>query len=309
MLNVMDESMTDYIVTNNYKSDDKSTLTGSVYLTEGHSCYVIVEPFPETERDHFEGSFKVSVSRSEEKDMPAEVTLEEAAAVTVGTEEQASVLFRPAESGYYKFSSRITSKEDKSGSSDIMSVTSSDKKEINTYKGICSLEADREYYVWVSTFETQGKSADVEVRCRKVESMTAEEEGSFDITGDTIIQFKAVSSRPIAVYSVSDGNTEAEVFDSKGFPVSSDDDSGGPISGNDKDFALVMQVQEKNEYWIYAGGDFTECRIYITGYIGDGTSVGPDDIERTGTGEETDGQAGEAGFQGSEPVSEAEEQE
>lgn len=169
-----------------------------------------------------------------------------------------------------------------------MSITSSDGKEIKTYEGICILEEDKDYYVWVSADEIKGKSTDVRVSCKKIESLTAEDKGAYSIAGETIIEYKADADTPLAIYSVSDGNTKASVYDSKGFPVSSDDDSGESLSGNEKDFAIVIQPQSGKKYYIYVGGKFTDSMVYITDYIGDGTSIGPEDILPVGPAETAD---------------------
>ena len=287
-LDVMNGKLTNYLVSDNFESGDRTTVSGSAYLTEGTECMVIVQPVTKEEKDSFSASYTLTVSKAAEDIEPAEVTLDEKATVTVGKDEQVSVLFRPGETGYYRFASRIVSKDDSSGSSDIMSITSSDGKEIKTYEGICILEEDKDYYVWVSADEIKGKSTDVRVSCKKIESLTAEDKGAYSIAGETIIEYKADADTPLAIYSVSDGNTKASVYDSKGFPVSSDDDSGESLSGNEKDFAIVIQPQSGKKYYIYVGGKFTDSMVYITDYIGDGTSIGPEDILPVGPAETAD---------------------
>ena len=279
-MNVTDKHLTDYIAADN-EDDPAGDMSGTAYLTEGTRCFIIIEPVCADEDKRCTGSFSITVTKAAEEIPPAEITLEEAAVITVNTDEQTAGVFRPEESGYYRFVSEVVSANEKAAYSGITSVTSSDSKEVKVTEGICDLEGGKEYFIWVTTEDVRGKTADVKVSCKRIDIMKAEKPGSYLIARDTIIQFKASETIPIAVYSGSDGDMTATVYDSNRFPLSSDDDSGEQISGNPKDFALVFQAQEKNVYWIFAEGKFTDCRIVITRYTGDGTSIGPQDIEQT----------------------------
>ncbi len=279
-MNVTDRHLTDYIAADN-ADDPASDVTGTAYLTEGTRCFIVIDPVCADEDKKYKGSFSITITKAAEEMPPAEITLDEAAVITVNADEQTAAVFRPEETGYYRFVSEVVSANEKSAYSGITSVTSSDSKEVKVTEGICDLEEGKEYYIWVTTEEASGKTADVKVSCKRIDIMKAEKPGSFPIVRDTIIQFKATETIPLAVYSESDGDITATAYDSNRFPVSSDDDSGELISGNPKDFALVFQAQEKNVYWIFAEGSFTDCRIVITRYTGDGTSIGPQDIEQT----------------------------
>lgn len=274
---------------NNYLSIDNmedggGDFSDTVFLNGGSVCYVLVEPYSEDERDKYTGSFSLSVSGASEETRPPAVTESEPAVIKTNEDSQTAALFVPAESGFFRFESRVVS-GDKAASSAISSVKTTDNSEIKRSEGICYLEGGKEYYVWVSAQDMIKSSVDVEVSCKRIESFNTDQTGEYSIHGDTVIGFTSQEAQNLAVYSVSDGNVRCCVYDSKGFPLNSDDDSGGDLSGNDKDFALVIQAQKKMLYLIYAEGQFDECRIVITEYDGDGSSIGKDSI-KTGTEDE-----------------------
>ena len=278
VLNVMDLNMTDFIFAENHDDPEKE-ITDTIFLTEGKKSIIYVEAISDSWTEQFSGKFTVTVTKAAKESGPAEITVGGSAKIKVGAEEQSAVLFRPEETGYYRFGSDLAAKYRKTGSSDITSIISADNKEIKAAEGICRLESGQDYYVWVSVYDIEDISADVTVHVTKADSITANGFGTYSISGNTIIELDADESRAVAVYSLSDGDMSATVYDSKGFPVSSDDGSGEAISGHKGDFALVLKTMKGQKYMIYANGRFNECRIIITGYTGDGTSLGPDDIE------------------------------
>ena len=275
-LQVSDSHFDDYLTADNMESNGGS-FSETVFLNGGSTCYILIEAFSEEEPDKYSGSFSFFVSKAVEDEGPVKVTESEAAEITVSEGNQASVLFVPDNSGFFRFDSIVVS-GDKSASSDISSVKTTDNKEIKRSEGICYLEGGKEYYVWVEAQDMSDTSVKVEVSCKRVESFSVDQTGEYRINGDTIIEFTANEAGNLAVYSVSDGNVKCSVYDSMGFPLNSDDDSGEDLSGNDKDFALVIQAQKKSLYLIYTEGQFNECSIVITEYNGDGSSIGKDDI-------------------------------
>ena len=278
-LEVSDSHFNDYMSADNMESEDGS-FSGTVFLNGGSVCYILIEAFSGEDTDRYKGSFSLSVSRAAVEEGPARITETGPAVIRLSEENQTAALFVPEETGFFRFESVVVS-GDKSASSNISSVKTTDNEEVKRSEGICRLEAGKEYYVWVSAQDMSKPSVEAEVSCRRVESFSADRNGEYRISGDTIIEFTAPETKNLAVYSVSDGNVRCNVYDSMGFPLNYDDDSGGPLSGNDRDFALVLQAQKKNLYFIYAGGQFGECGIVITEYTGDGSSIGKDDIPNT----------------------------
>lgn len=275
-LQVSDSHFEDYLSTDNMESNGGS-FEDSVFLNGGSTCYILIEAFSEDAVDEYSGSFSFSVSKAVEDEGPAQVTESEPAVIEISEGSQTSALFVPEESGFFRFEPIVIS-GDRSASSDISSVKTTDNKEIKRSEGICYLEQGKEYYVWVEAQDMSEASVEVEVSCKRVESISADQTGEYRVQGDTIIAFTANETMDLAVYSVSDGNVRCSVYDSMGFPLNSDDDSGEDLSGNDKDFALVIQAQKKTMYLIYTEGQFNECSIVITEYKGDGSSIGKDDI-------------------------------
>ena len=275
-LQVSDSHFNNYLNVNNM--DDRSdSFSGTVFLNEGNVCYVLIEPFSESGREEYIGSFALTVTKGSEEAGPAEITETENAVIKVKGDSQTSVLFVPEESGYFRFKSRVISR-DRTASTSISSVRATDNSEIKRAEGICRLEGGKEYYVWVSAQDLSRPAVKAEVSCSRIDYLSADKPGEYSIAGDTIMEFSPKETKDLVIYSVSDGDTRCYVYDSNGFPLNSDDDSGGELSGNDKDFALVIQAVKKSVYRIYAEGKFNECKIVITEYTGDGQSIGKDSI-------------------------------
>lgn len=292
-LQVSDSHFNNYLTIDNTESDDGS-FSGTVFLNAGSTCYIPIDAFSETDIEEYSGSFSFKVSKAAEEERPVKITESEPAVIKLSENIQTAVLFVPEETGYFRFESTIISK-DRSASSDISSVKTTDNKEIKRAEGICQLEGGKEYFVWVSAQDMSVQTVQAVVSCMRLESVMADRAGEYKISGDAIIEFKAKETKNLAVYSVSDGNVRCSVYDSKGFPLNSDEGSGGELSGNDGDFALVIQAQKKNQYIIYTEGQYDECTIVITEYTGDGSSFGKDDVAAVKTEEQENDGAGQEG--------------
>ena len=291
---VMDKNLEDYLDVNNVdnkiENEDKAgtgnSFSGTVMLTEGETYYVGFGIMPGDEFDYdsekLSGTFKLTITKAEKETAPAELKTDETVGLTVSEGGQAGAVFRPETDGFYKFTTIITSKSKTSGYSSVTSVTSAGKKKIQLVDGICYLETGNDYYVWVSVYELNEPSAAVDLSCNAVEFIKANDNYEFDLSNEMIIEYRPETDQQIAVYSESDGDSEATVYDSSGFPVSSDDNSGDQFSENGRDFALVAITQAKETYWIYISGEFKTCKVRIAEYTGDGTSLGPDDISPFG---------------------------
>ena len=276
-MEVADSHFNNYLSADN-ADDPRGDIEDTVFLTERSACYVVVEAISAGDRDNYSGSFSISVAKAAENARPNEVTETEPAIVRISEDSQNAVLFVPEESGLFSFSSKIISK-DKAASSSISSITSADGKEVKRAEGICSLEGGKEYYVWVSADELSKKKVNALVNCKRVETLDADQPGEYIINKGTVMKFTSVETQNLAVYSISDGNVRCAVYDDMGFPINNDSNSGGELSGNENDFALVIQAQAGSKYLIYTDGKYTESKIVIARYIGDGSSLGPDDIE------------------------------
>lgn len=276
-LNVMDDKLTDYIQTDNADAPLED-LSDTALLTGGTKCYIIIES-ASPQGDHlFSGSFRISISEETEKEEP-EVTVSDNVVITLSENEQSAVLFRPQETGFYRFTSSVVSGGDKNASSTVMGITLSDDEKVKNISGIARLEAGSAYHIWIAAEDMSGKTAEAEVSCSRVENIETDGTGSFEISGETVIELTPEEQDLLAIYSESDGDVLCHVYDEKGFPEGTDEDSGQAITGNKGDFALVLPAQKSMKYYIYAGGSFDSCRINITRYTGDGTTLGPDDIE------------------------------
>lgn len=132
-------------------------------------------------------------------------------------------------------------------------------------------EVGKTYYVWVGVDETTRKSSEVELSCRKMDSETASGLCSIEINGETVIVYTAEANMPLMISSSSDGDPNVVMYDNEGFMLRKDDDSGGVVSGNPKDFALGFNAEKGKTYRICINGEFTKCTVTVQEYKGDGT--------------------------------------
>lgn len=274
---VMDKQYTDYMSADNAASHEE--ITDSAKLSEDTKCYIIVEAESiGSNHSKYSGSFTLCISRTEQIDDVPEIKVGETISLTMEDDQQLSVRFAPEQTDYYQFTPRIVSKDDKAGKVYVMSITDENNIEVEQSEGASYLKEGKEYYIQIEASELNGGNAEVKLSCTKIETRKIEGFGSYKVDRPTIFKYDPEGEGFIAVYSVSQGFVIGTVYDSDGYPVASDKGSGGAISGNDKDFALVLQAEDDKTYLIYVNGTFTESDIIITEYIGDGTSLGKDDV-------------------------------
>lgn len=278
-MNVCDKDFNEYFNADNF-DEHNGDLSGTEYISKGNKCYIIMDAVSKDEgsKDRYTGSLKVTVTKAEEA-KPAELKEGEPVTVKTGESEMTSVIFKPAETGYYRFETQMASGKEDDGFSSIALIKNEKNKEVKVTENISYLEGGKEYSVWVSASEISGKTAEVSVSCSRVASIETEETGTYNITGETILEFKPKKGANYAVFSVSDGNVNGAVYDDKGFPLNKNNNSVGTLSENKEDFALVLQAQDDVLYLIHVNGEFKDCSVTIAEYTGDGTSLGPDDIK------------------------------
>ena len=293
---VLDESLSELLAADNYGSDEMSDAVsdiaeGTVFLTSGRLYYVVVEGYSEDEKalDSFKGSFRFSVNKAGDG-APAEVKAGESVTLKLNRDQQACAMFVPEETAFYDFDTGIVSRDASAGFSSIYDITSEDQTSLVVTDGICYMEAGKTYYIWVAVDETTKKSSEVELSCSRMESETASGICSIEVSGKTVIEYTADANVPLMISSSSDGDPDVVMYDSDGFMLRKDDDSGGPVSGNPQDFALGFNAEKRKVYRICVDGEFTQCTVIIQVYRGDGSAP---DAGATAESEETEG-AGEA---------------
>ena len=271
---LMDENMGDILsITNVSQEEDEDPVcsdsaSGSTYLMGGQVYYLTVNVDSVNDADSFSGSLELIASKESDGE-PDAVSTGEPATITAADDQQSCVVFRPEEDGYYRIDCGIANAtEDENGSSVISSVVRSDGMEVEIAEGICHLEVGQEYYIWVTAYDLSGEQAEVSVTCNKLETESASGTGDIEVGSDTNIQYTADSTGQMLVYSISEGDPRATVYDSDGFPVGSDDNADGAFSANAKDFALVFSAEEGKSYKICVEGD--PCQVKIEPYTGDG---------------------------------------
>ena len=276
---VMDAEMSDLISEDN-SDDPGSDLSGTALFSSDTMYYVVIEADTSEEKESFEGSFSLTASEAVHDDGPPEIAAGETVRVEVTDDSMYALVFRPEETGFDRFDTMIVKASDEGGFSGVGSVTDENGKEQKQFEGISRLTEGKVYYIGVDTEETKDakKAVEVDVSCKKIGQVTDEDGGKISISDETVIVYTASSSDPAAIWSVSDGDPRATVYDQNGTPVSMDNDSGEPFSGNAKDFALVLDPEKGARYYIYVGGEFSSCEISTGEYTGDGTSLGPDTV-------------------------------
>lgn len=284
LLNVVDRSLSDYIAASNISEEDGMTadvITDKASLQKGRRYYILMDAAsPDGSRLH-SGSFTVKVSKSEEEIVPVEITEEQPVRISIKAREQGSITFRPVETGYYKFDTEIASRNASTGFSVISGVTSEESDDTLVSDGICLLEAGREYFIQVSVEEIKG-SADVDVRCSRIGSTEFDENGSAVLDSVSMIEYTAQEDGNILVVSESEGDPEITIYDSKGFPLRADDDSGEEFGGTGEDFAVVFKAKSGSKYHLYVSGKFSECKVSISGYATEETESDTEEAEADG---------------------------
>ncbi len=291
---VMDENMSELFETANYNDEDapeSDSMEGTTFLTKGQLYYVTVDVFSDSAdgMEAFQESFSFSVSKAGDGE-PEELNTGESISLKLSREQQACALFRPEETAFYNFDTSIVSKDAAAGFSSIYDITTEDRTSMIVTDGICLMEAGKTYYVWVGVDETIGKTSEVELSCRKMDSETANGLCSVDINGETVIVYTADADMPLMISSSSDGDPDVVMYDSDGFMLRNDDDSGGAVSENPKEFALGFNAEKGKTYRICISGEFTQCSVIVQEYKGDGTE--PD--KSTAEGDEETEEAEEA---------------
>ena len=284
----VDDALAELLTADNYGGNREAPvisdyMEGSVFLTKGKLYYAVVEVYSEEKGklDGFEEAFRFSVSRAGDG-APAELKTGEKIKLTVKKDQQTCAMFVPEETGFYDFDTDIVSKDAASGFSSIYSITAEDETSMIITDGICSLEAGKPYYIWVGVDETTKKKSRVELRCSKMASETASGICSIDISGETVIEYTPEADIPLIISSDSDGDPDVVMYDSEGFMLRQDDDSGEEISGNPQDFALGFNAEKGKVYRICVDGEFTQCTVKIQEYKGDGSAPASDTADENG---------------------------
>lgn len=289
---VMDENLSEYAGvstadndssegTDSGTSEDSAADDGAfscrVMLQKKSTCYIGIEASSADNRGRYKWNCSLLVSKAPEEEAPVVITTDQKAHIQMKADEKKSLLFVPEETGYYKFDAEIVSGS-RSGYAGIDSVTLDNDVKEKVTDGLCMLTAGNEYYIWVSAYDIR-RTAEADITCRKIGSASFDGASEVQITEESVIEYAADEKGTFAIYSVSEGNPDVSVYDSDGFPLRNDNDSGAEISENEHDFAVVIDAAEGDVYRIFVSGSFDECRVIRARYTGDGTSLGPDDIE------------------------------
>ena len=281
-MSVMDRYLDDYIIADNrkYNREGKNdTISGSTTLQASQPCYVLLTADPrEEDLAQYSGSFKLIVTRESGEEGPPQLTMDGPVTINVESEGQASALFVPPETGYYRFEHSIVSRDSSKGYSSISSITSSDKIKVGVTSDICMLQKGKEYYIWLTANETYSRRSTIELSCMPMVTEKANGICSLDISGDSVIEYFSGKNCNLAVYTVSKGDPRLVIYEQAGFPLRTDDKSEASLSDNPDDVATVLKVKEGTGLHICIFGDVADCRVYLTEYTGEGTSLTIDDL-------------------------------
>lgn len=294
-MSVTDRYLDDYFVADNRRrkskneQKDSDSISGSTTLPAEQPCYVIfhIEPC-DGDLAQFSGSFRLAVTRDSEEEGPPQLTMDEPVTIKVEAEGQDCAAFIPPETGYYKFEHSIVSRDSSKGYSSISSITSSDRIKVGLTSDICMLHKGKEYLVWVNANEADTKRSSIELSCRPLKTETADDICCLEIDEESVIEYVAGKNCDLAIYTVSAGDPKLVIYEQAGFPLRTDDKSETSLSDNPDDVATVLRVKEGTGLHLCVFGDVTDCRVFITEYTGDGTSLTIDDLVPVPDKEEPD---------------------
>ena len=299
-LYVANEDFTEYMIAENYipGEDDEKEISASTYLQKGAKCYIstVLISMEDETATPFDGSFSLMVSKKPEYTEPPLLTPEEDALLVIKPEDRACARFIPEETGYYRFDTSIVSDDASTGFSSISSIISPDNLKTQITEGISYLETGKEYYIWVTVHETTGGESDVSLSVKPMNLLKISGACEITLTEDTMLEYHAEGSDYMAVYSASDGNPNALIYEKAGFAVRTDEDGEDSLSDNEKDFAMVFSQKDGSNYCIGVYGDLgTGCKVTIVPYTGDGSSLTLDDVDLTVLEAQEDGKEPENG--------------
>ncbi|MBR0400698.1 MAG: hypothetical protein IJH95_07805 [Mogibacterium sp.] len=272
VMSVTDRKFSEYINANNIPGEDdvsaddsddssQNSVTGETFLQKGHKYYIFIDAA--SEENLHKGSFSISVNKSPEEIKPEMIQVDQKVRIAVNKGEQTGLIFVPEEAGYYKFKSEIASKNAATGFSAISDVTSNEGENVITVTdGICRLEPDTEYYIQISVEDIKGRSAKVDVWCRRIADAAFDEDGSARLDARAMIDYTADESGRVLIHSESKGDPKVFVYDSENMPLRADDDSGADFGGSDDDFAVMLDCEKGQEYHIYVTGELNECKVF-----------------------------------------------
>jgi hypothetical protein len=280
-MNVTDMFFEAYFTADNsdQESDEKGEISGSTSLQANQTCYVIFTvQAKDDDAAELSGSFKLTVSKDTGEEGPPQLTVGEPVTIEVKSDGQACAVFVPPETGYYRFENSIVSSDSSAGYSTLSSVTSSNKLKIGITNEICMLEQGKEYFIWIATNETGSRKSEVELSCIPLKTEKASGICNMDISEGSVIEYIADKDCNLAVYTISEGDPSILIYETAGFPLRTDDRSEASLSDNPNDVATVLSVKKNAGLHICLYGDLTGCRVCITEYNGDGTTLTMDDL-------------------------------
>ena len=283
-MDVMDKYFDDFFMADNIDHDTgkpTDTFSEATALQKSHPCYVVFSVLPledNGEVEQISGSFRLTITKDTGEEGPPQLTADGQVTLEIKADGQECAVFEPPETGYYRFENSIVSKDGSSGFSTLASVTSADDEKVKITEDICMLQQGKEYYVWVTTNETDSKKSKVELSCIPLKTEEATGVCAVDINEASMIEYVADRDLDLAVYTVSKGDPGIIIYEEEEFPLRTDDGSEASLSDNPNDVAAVLRVKRGTNLHICIYGDVSNCRVYMTEYTGDGTTLTIDDV-------------------------------
>lgn len=282
-MSAVDRNLDEYFTADNRaraSGGPKNEISESIPLQESRDCFVLIfaQPLKDDDIEELSGSFVLTIEKDTSEEGPQSLSVGESVTLKVKAEGQSCASFIPPETGYYKFENSIVSKDSSTGFSTLSAVSSSDELGVGITNEICMLQEGKEYYVWVAVNETNRKVSKVKLSCSHLKTEQATGICYLDINEATVIEYTADSDFNLAVYTVSKGDPGILIYERPGFPLRTDDRSEASLSDNPEDVAAVLSVEKGTKLRICVYGDISDCRVFMTGYTGDGTTLSMDDL-------------------------------
>lgn len=181
---------------------------------------------------------------------------------TIEAESEKAAVFIPAESSYYSFDAHCLDSEH--GTAVIDTVLREGETDVSGTQGLYYMEEGYPYLIIYGAYETGTKEADVCIDIEAFDVVELKDQDMITTKKNVILKYTAKSNEAVLVYSVSDSDPRAVVYNQDYDVVAQNSDADGELSDNEHDFALLVYAEENKDYYIVV--DHVEdnpCEIHV----------------------------------------------
>lgn len=181
---------------------------------------------------------------------------------TVETEAEKVAAFLPNESGYYRLDVHCLDSEH--GIAVINAVLREGEDDIFGDTELYYMDAGSAYIIDYGVYESGTEEVDVCIDIEPISMIELGKKETVKTNQDMILIYTASKKEDLLVYSISDGDPTAVVYDEDFDIVAENSDAEGVFSDNDHDFAMYVPTEKGKEYIIVV--DHVEghmCEVHL----------------------------------------------